>query len=46
MKKEFLELAGLEAGDTIFFMADKEERAAYFAGQMCIRDSRFTVQKL
>ena len=34
MKKEFLELAGLEAGDTIFFMADKEERAAYFAGQI------------
>ena len=34
MKKKFLELAGLEAGDTIFFMADKEERAAYFAGQI------------
>ena len=34
MKNEFLELAGLEAGDTIFFMADKEERAAYFAGQI------------
>ena len=34
MKKEFLELAGLEAGDTIFFMADKEETAAYFAGQI------------
>ena len=34
MKKEFLELAGLEAGDTVFFMADKEERAAYFAGQI------------
>ena len=34
MKKEFLGLAGLEAGDTIFFMADKEERAAYFAGQI------------
>ena len=34
MKKEFLELAGLEAGDTIFFMADKEERAAYFARQI------------
>ena len=34
IKKEFLELAGLEAGDTIFFMADKEERAAYFAGQI------------
>jgi aspartyl-tRNA synthetase len=34
MKKEFLELADLKAGDTIFFMADKEERAAYFAGQI------------
>ena len=34
MKKEFLELAGLEAGDTIFFMADKEDRAAYYAGQI------------
>lgn len=33
-KKEFLELAGLEAGDTIFFMADKEERAAYYAGMI------------
>lgn len=34
LKKEFLELAGLEAGDTIFFMADKEEKAAFFAGQI------------
>ena len=34
MKKEFLELAGLEAGDTIFFMADKEDRAAYYAGMI------------
>ena len=33
MKAEFMELAGLEVGDTIFFMADKEERAAFYAGQ-------------
>ena len=34
MKKEFMELAKLEVGDTIFFMADKEERAAYYAGMI------------
>lgn len=34
MKAEFMELAGLEVGDTIFFMADKEERAAFYAGQI------------
>lgn len=34
LKKEFIELAGLSAGDTIFFMADKEERAAYYAGMI------------
>ena len=34
LKAEFAELAGLEAGDTIFFMADKEERAAYYAGMI------------
>lgn len=34
MKAEIRELAGLAAGDTIFFIADKEERAALFAGQM------------
>ena len=36
MKKELLELAGLEAGDTIFFIADREERANYYAGQIRI----------
>ena len=34
MKAEFMKLAGLEVGDTIFFMADKEERAAFYAGQI------------
>ncbi len=34
LKAEFKELTGLEAGDTIFFMADKEERAAYYAGMI------------
>ena len=34
MKEEFKSLAGLNIGDTIFFMADKEERAAYFAGMI------------
>ncbi|MGN0412823.1 MAG: aspartate--tRNA ligase [Lachnospiraceae bacterium] len=33
-KKELLELAGLVAGDTIFFIADKEEKANLFAGQL------------
>ncbi len=33
-KKELLELAGLAAGDTIFFIADREERANYYAGQI------------
>lgn len=32
IKGEFMELTGLKAGDTIFFMSDKEEKAAYFAG--------------
>ena len=32
MKQEFAELTGLEVGDTIFFIADKEERANLFAG--------------
>ena len=34
LKKELATLAGLSAGDTIFFIADKEERAAYYAGQI------------
>jgi len=34
MKTEIAELAKLEAGDTIFFIADKEARAADFAGQL------------
>lgn len=34
MKSEIAQIAGLEAGDTIFFIADKEERAALFAGQL------------
>ena len=33
-KAQLQALAGLEAGDTIFFIADKEERAAYYAGQI------------
>ena len=34
LKQEFAKLAALEAGDTIFFIADKEERANYYAGQL------------
>ena len=33
-KGELRELAGLTAGDTIFFIADREERAAFYAGQI------------
>ena len=33
-KGELAGLAGLAAGDTIFFIADKEERACYYAGQI------------
>lgn len=36
MKKELAKSAALEPGDTIFFIADKEERAAYYAGQLRI----------
>lgn len=34
MKVEMRELAGLQAGDTIFFIADVEELAANYAGQL------------
>ncbi len=34
MKGELAELAGLSAGDTIFFIADKEEKANYYAGHI------------
>lgn len=34
MKKELIEIAGLEVGDTIFFIADNEEQAAKYAGQI------------
>ncbi len=34
LKEEFRTLAGLKTGDTIFFMADKEARAAYYAGMI------------
>ena len=34
MKTEICDLAGLQAGDTIFFIADVEELAANYAGQL------------
>ena len=34
LKSELRELAGLGVGDTIFFIADKEERACYYAGKI------------
>ena len=34
LKSELAAIAGLEPGDTIFFIADKEERANYYAGQL------------
>ena len=34
LKGELAKIASLEAGDTIFFIADKEERANYYAGQL------------
>lgn len=33
-KGELAELAGLTAGDTIFFIADKEDKANYYAGHI------------
>lgn len=36
LKGELAGLAGLVPGDTIFFIADKEERANYYAGQLRI----------
>ena len=33
-KAELRELAGLEAGDTIFFIADREEKANFYAGRI------------
>lgn len=36
LKPELAAIAGLEPGDTIFFIADKEERANYYAGQLRI----------
>ncbi len=34
MKNEIAQIAGLKPGDTIFFIADKEEKASLFAGQI------------
>ncbi|MCH5267704.1 MAG: aspartate--tRNA ligase [Lachnospiraceae bacterium] len=34
MKTEIADIAGLQAGDTIFFIADREEQAALYAGQI------------
>ena len=34
MKAEIREIASLKAGDTIFFIADKEKQAALYAGQL------------
>ena len=34
LKGQLAQIAALEAGDTIFFIADKEERANYYAGQL------------
>ena len=34
MKGELAEMAGLSAGDTIFFIAEKEDKANYYAGHI------------
>ena len=34
MKEELATLSGLSAGDTIFFIADKEDKANYYAGHI------------
>ncbi|MCI5612384.1 MAG: aspartate--tRNA ligase [Roseburia sp.] len=34
LKGQLAQIAALAAGDTIFFIADKEERANYYAGQL------------
>ena len=34
MKGELAEMAGLSAGDTIFYIADKEDKANYYAGHI------------
>lgn len=34
MKQELKDIAGLSVGDTIFFIADKEDKAAYYAGMI------------
>lgn len=34
LKGQLVRIASLAAGDTIFFIADKEERANYYAGQL------------
>ena len=34
MKGELAEMAGLSTGDTIFFIADKEDKANYYAGHI------------
>lgn len=37
MKKELADIASLEAGDTIFFIADTKEKASEYAGQIRTR---------